>query len=328
MQTYQGAFTAGELSPLLLGRVDLARYMSGCKTLTNMLVHPQGGASKRPGFEYVTELPGEAHLLPFIFNNEQSYVLAFTDYELRIYTRAGLLQTSEHGGWQDSEWKNEKNLPVETPQSGTNEGLFQVRFHPQEIRYAKAGSTFVSVGQKGGGGGLVPKPESRMRITFTGASIRVVAKMYAMNGATIKTIDQTVSAGTRALSWGFLPANEHSYPRGAKITITLYSSGTSRVTNFGVEGLALGGFIKSFTPWTSGWANAGSDSGASVSSSSAVKVNLFGKIIPQVVEKRTNEVHVEEPGAAHPIRLEVVSGSVKLQIGTAKGGSDLLPSTS
>ncbi len=333
MQTYQGAFTAGELSPLLLGRVDLARYMSGCKTLSNMLVHPQGGASKRPGFEYVAELPGEAHLLPFIFNNEQSYVLAFTDYELRIYTRAGLLQTSEHGGWQDSEWKNEKNLPVETPQSGTNEGLFNIKVRPQEVRYAKAGSTgvYTATERVGDGmfqtiGAIVPNPDFKTRITFTGANIRVVAKMYAMNGATIKTIDQTVSAGTRALSWGFLPGTEQSYPRGAKITITLYSSGTSRVTNFGH--LAMGGFGTNFSGWAAGWSNAGSDSGASVSSSSAVNVNLFGKIVPQVVETLTNEVHVEEPGAAHPIRLEVVSGSVKLQIGTAKGGSDLLPSTS
>ena len=84
MQTFQGTFTAGELAPSLLGRVDLARYDNGCKTLENMLVHPQGGASKRPGLEMVAELPGEAHLVPFVFNNEQSYVLAFTEKELNI----------------------------------------------------------------------------------------------------------------------------------------------------------------------------------------------------------------------------------------------------
>ncbi len=333
MRGYQSSFTAGELSPSLLGRVDLGKYQSGCKTLTNMLVHPQGGASKRPGFEFVAEVPGETHLLPFIFNNEQSYVLAFTDYELRIYTQAGLLQTSEHGGWQDSQWKNEKSLPVDTPQSGSNEGLFQVRIRPQEVYWARAESTgvYTATERVGDGifqtvGALIPKPESRMRITFTGANIRVVAKMYAIGGNVIKTIDQTISAGTRDLSWGFLSASEQSYPRGAKITVTLHSSGTSRVTFFGFIGLT-GVITETGATWSSGWANAGSDSNTSISSSSAVNVNLFGKIVPQVIETLMNEVHVEEPGAAHPIRVEVVSGSVRLQVGTTKGGSDLLPST-
>ena len=49
-------FTGGELSPRLDGRNDLTKYTSGCKTLENMVVHPHGAASRRPGTKFVHEV--------------------------------------------------------------------------------------------------------------------------------------------------------------------------------------------------------------------------------------------------------------------------------
>ena len=37
-------FVSGELSSLMDGRIDFEKYSSGCKTLENILVHPQGMA--------------------------------------------------------------------------------------------------------------------------------------------------------------------------------------------------------------------------------------------------------------------------------------------
>ncbi len=87
----QGSFTAGELSPALTGRVDMAAYGQGCRTLKNMLVQPHGGAVKRPGFMLVDELPGEAVLIPFVFNAEQSYCLVFGQKWLRIVCHGGFI---------------------------------------------------------------------------------------------------------------------------------------------------------------------------------------------------------------------------------------------
>ena len=63
-------FTAGELSPRLDGRIDLPKYFSGCKTLENMIVHPHGGATRRPGTRFIsaTKNNGEARLVPFEFS--------------------------------------------------------------------------------------------------------------------------------------------------------------------------------------------------------------------------------------------------------------------
>ncbi len=56
-------FSAGELSPRLGGRVDLAKYTNGLAQLENMFTHPHGGASRRTGFRYIREVVGR-DLLP------------------------------------------------------------------------------------------------------------------------------------------------------------------------------------------------------------------------------------------------------------------------
>ena len=43
----QSQVNAGELSPSLYGRVDLAKYREGCSTLRNMWASYKGGASSR-----------------------------------------------------------------------------------------------------------------------------------------------------------------------------------------------------------------------------------------------------------------------------------------
>lgn len=86
---FQSSFTAGELSPSLAVRVDLARYHTGCSLLENMLVHPHGGASKRSGLRYLAALSGKTRLMPFIFSNSETYVLAWSEKKLSIFTREG-----------------------------------------------------------------------------------------------------------------------------------------------------------------------------------------------------------------------------------------------
>lgn len=92
LRTMQPSFTAGELSPALWARVDLAKYASGLKTAKNVFIHPHGGASNRAGLQFVAETRGSgiARQIPFIFDAEtdQTYDLVFTHLKLRVY-RAG-----------------------------------------------------------------------------------------------------------------------------------------------------------------------------------------------------------------------------------------------
>ena len=90
----QTNFTAGEISPRLNGRVDLAKYNSGARLIENAVVQTHGGLTRRPGTRFCVELntnavheyvetidevpitfPCTPRLVEFHYNTEQSYVL-------------------------------------------------------------------------------------------------------------------------------------------------------------------------------------------------------------------------------------------------------------
>lgn len=85
IRTYKTNFTAGEISPHLLGRGDLRAYDNGAKTLSNVFIHPTGGVRRRSGLRFLDTLPGKARLITFEFNTEQIYLLAFSDAKLDVY---------------------------------------------------------------------------------------------------------------------------------------------------------------------------------------------------------------------------------------------------
>lgn len=84
------SFTAGELSPLLHARVDLAQYANGAAHLNNFIILPQGGLANRPG---TVPMEGKVYagvrLVPFVFSEEDSCVLAFGDGFVDRYTYTG-----------------------------------------------------------------------------------------------------------------------------------------------------------------------------------------------------------------------------------------------
>ena len=84
-RTIKTSFTAGELSPELLGRADLRSYGNGAKILRNVFIQPTGGLSRRPGLRHVATLPGPARLIPFEFNTEQTYLLVLTAGLMQVF---------------------------------------------------------------------------------------------------------------------------------------------------------------------------------------------------------------------------------------------------
>ena len=89
---FQSNFTAGELSPRLEGQIDFKKYFNGCSELNNMIVYPHGGATRRGGTYFVSEVKDstkEIRLVPFEFNVTQSYVLEFGNTYIRFYKDNG-----------------------------------------------------------------------------------------------------------------------------------------------------------------------------------------------------------------------------------------------
>jgi len=85
-------FTAGEFTRLLDARVDFEKYSNACKELKNMVVHPHGPASRRPGFRYVAEAKYAGYnckLVPFQYNTEQAYILEIGHKYMRVHMQDG-----------------------------------------------------------------------------------------------------------------------------------------------------------------------------------------------------------------------------------------------
>jgi hypothetical protein len=78
-------FTAGEVSPELLGRGDLRAYENGALTLRNLFIYPTGGITRRAGLSYIDTAAGIGRLIAFEFNTQQTYLLVLTDEQIDIY---------------------------------------------------------------------------------------------------------------------------------------------------------------------------------------------------------------------------------------------------
>jgi len=95
---FQTNFTAGELSPLLAGQTDFKKYVNGVETMENMVVFPQGGATRRNGTRYVAEVKNSedaVRLIPFEFNVTQAYILEFGNLYIRFYKDNGQITLAD-----------------------------------------------------------------------------------------------------------------------------------------------------------------------------------------------------------------------------------------
>ena len=83
-QLIRKSFNAGELSPELHYRDDLAAYVKGCKHLTNMIPTPYGAVTRRPPFEVLSKIDHELYgcpvrYIPFKFSLTEVFHIIFTD---------------------------------------------------------------------------------------------------------------------------------------------------------------------------------------------------------------------------------------------------------
>ncbi|GMV70102.1 MAG: hypothetical protein AMXMBFR76_25410 [Pseudomonadota bacterium] len=84
--------TAGEISPRLLGRVDVQKYNNGLRTCLNGYPLVHGGAKRRGGLRFAAaakQALKQTRLVPFIFNRDQAFIVEFGDGYARFYTAAG-----------------------------------------------------------------------------------------------------------------------------------------------------------------------------------------------------------------------------------------------
>jgi len=100
----QNDFTSGELDPKLRARTDISQYSSGLATAKNVAVQPQGGAKRRDGTQFITQLDSGAanavRMVSFEFSVSDSYMLVFTPGRMYVFKNK-VLQTNINGSGND-----------------------------------------------------------------------------------------------------------------------------------------------------------------------------------------------------------------------------------
>lgn len=85
-------FTAGEVTPRMSARFDMAKYHNSCRVLFNAYALPHGPAMRRSGLRFVAEVKDSSspvRLIPFEFSEEQAYILEFGSLYVRYYMDGG-----------------------------------------------------------------------------------------------------------------------------------------------------------------------------------------------------------------------------------------------
>jgi hypothetical protein len=96
----QTNFSGGELDPRMLGRTDLRSYENGATKLRNVVVETTGGVRRRPGMAHVATAAGPGRLVDLETGPDLAYLLAFSDFQVRIY-RDGVLRDTVATPWEE-----------------------------------------------------------------------------------------------------------------------------------------------------------------------------------------------------------------------------------
>lgn len=86
------SFNGGELSPMLYGRPDVAKYAAGCRLMSGFIPTTQGPAISSPGFVFSAEIKDSskrAWLVRFEFSDTDAYLIEVGDLYMRFYANRG-----------------------------------------------------------------------------------------------------------------------------------------------------------------------------------------------------------------------------------------------
>ena len=151
------SFQFGELSPSFFSRVDTQLYQAGAQKVRNFTILNEGGVKKRPGTEYIYEFGTtrddsnemEIRIEPFIFSDDERYILAFSNNKLEIFgvSEAGVVDTSPVDTLTNASesnvcpWTTAKLKEITMASSGDVIIVCHTSFNPVVIRRT-SGDTF------------------------------------------------------------------------------------------------------------------------------------------------------------------------------------------
>lgn len=220
------SFSAGELSPALFSRVDLAKYKVGAALLRNFFVDYRGGASNRPGTQYLatsaTAAPAAPRLVPFIVSTLNSYVVELGHLYATFYQNGVAVQTIT------TPWAIADIWALKYTQSASVLTVVHPNYQPQDI--ILTGSTFSIAAQTFGV--QMPTP-GNLAVAYTGGSGTNYTHGYVVTAVSADGKEESLPTFPQIISCPTLGINNE-----VKVTWTPPSVGVSKYNVYGWGGLS------------------------------------------------------------------------------------------
>jgi hypothetical protein len=221
------SFAAGEISPEMFGRIDLAKFQTGLARARNFEVLPHGPARNRAGTEFVRAVKDgtkRTRLIPFSFNTQQTFALEFGHGYIRFHTLGATLESAPGVPYEVATAYTEAELfDIHYVQSADVLTIVHPNHPPRELRRLGATNwtltdinfsptvqppTGLTATTSGPGGGN-PRTFSYV-VTASKIDGTVVDESVASNSASA-TLDLTVNGNVITLNWTASPSSPDRY---------------------------------------------------------------------------------------------------------------------
>jgi len=137
LRSLQRAFSGGELSPEIFGRIDDAKYQSGLATCRNFVVTPHGPVQNRAGFAFVRAVKDASkpvRLIAFTYSTTQTMVIEMGAGYFRFHTQGATLLDGSYPFEIASPYAGADLFEVHTVQSADVLTLVHPKYAPRELR--------------------------------------------------------------------------------------------------------------------------------------------------------------------------------------------------
>jgi hypothetical protein len=210
------SLNAGELTPYLDARIDQSKYEAGCRIMENMIPLVYGGATRRPGTEFINNaissvVAEPSRLMAFQFSVDTRYILEFGNQVMRVYKDGALQYT---GG---------NVYELTTPYLTAD--LFDLKFmHSNDVMYITHGTY---------------EPRILARTGDTSWTLTVTTRKHGPcsdeNTTEATTITPSATSGSITLTTSAAVFDTDHAPPGAAATDTSTTGAIFRLTQLSAE---------------------------------------------------------------------------------------------
>lgn len=173
------AFIAGEISPLLFGRVDTQQYQYGLQACENFVPVNEGPLVKRQGFEFIREADDTAvWLTAFRRSIAQEYVIEWGEEKVRFFTNGGRIETAPNVAYEVATPYIAADVPaLSTQQSFDRLYIDHASYPPASL--ARTSPTTFSFAESSFSGGPFQDVNTTETTTVTASGVTGSVTIYA-----------------------------------------------------------------------------------------------------------------------------------------------------